>query len=161
MKIKIKRISSDAKVPTRAKASDAGYDLYAANSAVLDPMSRVLVSTGIAIEIPEGYYGRIAPRSGLALRGGIDVLGGVVDSGYRDEIGVILVNLNLPDYLHKHTKSSAEYSIMFGSKHRLSIQKGDRIAQIIIEKCHDIEFEEVEELPASERGEAGYGSSGS
>lgn len=160
MKLKIKRLSSEAKIPTKANGADAGYDLYAVSPIVLDPMQRALVFTGIALEIPSGFYGRIAPRSGLALKGGIDVLGGVIDSGYRSEIGVILVNLNLPDVFHKQARAAAEHYIMFGSRNRLSINKGDRIAQIIIEKCHDVEFEEVEDLAPSERGETGYGDSG-
>jgi dUTP pyrophosphatase len=100
------------------------------------------VNTGIQIAIPEGYYGRIAPRSGLAVKHGIDVLAGVVDSGYRGEVGVVLQNLGLMDF---------EY------------REGDRIAQLIIEKCHDVEWEEVEseeDLVSSERGEGGFGSTG-
>ena len=88
MKIKIKKINPDGKVPTRAKSSDAGYDLYSTVDMPITPTARQLVPTGIAIEIPEGYYGRIAPRSGLAVRAGIDILAGVVDSGYRNEIKV-------------------------------------------------------------------------
>ena len=89
--------------------------------------------------IPKGYYGRIAPRSGLALRDGIGVLGGVVDSGYRGEIGVILINSGSRDF---------------------DFYKGDRVAQLIIEKCHDIEWEECDNLDDSDRGEGGFGSTG-
>jgi dUTP pyrophosphatase len=159
MKIKIKKLNENATIPTRAKESDAGYDLYASTACVIDPMSRVVVSTSIALEIPPGYYGRIAPRSGLSIKG-IDVLGGVVDSGYRSEIGVILINLNLNDPVSKNSKSFNERTLMFGSRNRFFVEKGDRIAQIIIEKCHDVEFEDADFLTASERGDGGYGSSG-
>ena len=140
MKIKIKKINPDGKVPTRAKSSDAGYDLYSTADMPITPTARQLVPTGIAIEIPEGYYGRIAPRSGLAVRAGIDILAGVVDSGYRNEIKVVMINLG---------------------EGLVSVNKGDRIAQLIIEKCHDVEWEEVNELSDSDRGEGGFGSSGS
>ena len=140
MKIKIKKINTDGRVPTRAKSSDAGYDLYSTVDMPITPTARQLVPTGIAIEIPEGYYGRIAPRSGLAVRAGIDILAGVVDSGYRNEIKVVMINLG---------------------EGLVSVNKGDRIAQLIIEKCHDVEWEEVNELSDSDRGEGGFGSSGS
>ena len=140
MKIKIKKINPDGRVPTRAKSSDAGYDLYSTADKPITPTARQLVPTGIAIEIPEGYYGRIAPRSGLAVRAGIDILAGVVDSGYRNEIKVVMINLG---------------------EGLVSVNKGDRIAQLIIEKCHDVEWEEVNELSDSDRGEGGFGSSGS
>ena len=133
MKIKIKKINPDGKVPTRAKSSDAGYDLYSTVDMPITPTARQLVPTGIAIEIPEGYYGRIAPRSGLAVRAGIDILAGVVDSGYRNEIKVVMINLG---------------------EGLVSVNKGDRIAQLIIEKCYDVEWEEVNELSDSDRGEA-------
>ena len=140
MKIKIKKINPDGKVPTRAKSSDAGYDLYSTVDMPITPTARQLVPTCIAIEIPEGYYGRIAPRSGLAVRAGIDILAGVVDSGYRNEIKVVMINLG---------------------EGLVSVNKGDRIAQLIIEKCYDVEWEEVNELSDSDRGEGGFGSSGS
>lgn len=139
MKIKIKRLRPDGRVPTRAKNSDAGYDLYSTADLPITPTSRELVPTGIAIEIPEGYYGRIAPRSGLAVKAGVDILAGVIDSGYRDEVKVVMINLG---------------------QGLVSINKGDRIAQLIIEKCHDVEWEETEELSDSDRGEGGFGSSG-
>ena len=140
MKIKIKKINPDGKVPTRAKSSDAGYDLYSTVDMPITPTARQLVPTGIAIEIPEGYYGRIAPRSGLAVRACFDILAGFVDSGYRNEIKVLMINLG---------------------EGLVSVNKGDRIAQLIIEKCYDVEWEEVNELSDSDRGEGGFGSSGS
>jgi dUTP pyrophosphatase len=142
MKIKINRQIPQATIPTRANDTDAGYDLYAAVNGRIEGKNRDIINTGISIAIPEGYYGRIAPRSGLAVKNGLDVLAGVVDSGYRGEIGVVLQNLGYMDF---------EYS------------EGDRIAQLIIEKCHDVEWEEVEAqegLYSSERGEGGFGSTG-
>ena len=99
----------------------------------------IISPTGISISIPRGYYGRVAPRSGLALRDGIDVLAGVIDAGYRGEVGVILIN--------------------FGDK-SFAFRKGDRIAQLIIEKCHEVEWQEVDELNGTARGDDGFGSSG-
>ena len=139
MKIQIKKLDPSAILPTRNKVGDAGYDLYALEDGVLELGKRKLFKTGIAISIPNGFYGRIAPRSGLALKYGIDVLGGVVDSVYRGDIGVILVTADM---------------------NGLRIRKGERIAQLIIEKYHDIEWEEVAELVSSDRGSDGFGSSG-
>ena len=158
MDIKIKRLNSLAKLPTRASESDAGYDLYSCRDIIITPMDRVIVKTGIAIEIPKGFYGRIAPRSGLAVKG-IDVLAGVVDSGYRGEIGVVLVNLNLPEVVFNPAKQINAYESAFGSRSKFSISTGDRVAQLIIERCHDIGWVE-EKLSDSERGARGFGDSG-
>ena len=136
----IKKLSDQAKIPTQGSKYAAGYDLYAAEEVLVNTMGRKLVKTNISISIPEGYYGRIAPRSGLAYKNGIDVLAGVIDSDYRGDIGVIL----------------------FNSDHNLDfpVNVGDRIAQIIIEKCHSVNWETVENLEASVRSEKGFGSSG-
>lgn len=128
-----------AYAPTQAKRGDAGYDLRAPYDDILEPGERKVIDTGLSFAIPEGYYGRIAPRSGLAAKMGIDVLGGVVDSSYRGKVGVILLN----------TGSSA-----------LAISKGDRIAQLIIEACHTATFVPVDYLDASDRGAGGFGSTG-
>jgi dUTP pyrophosphatase len=144
MKIKIKKLNLNAILPTQATKGDAGYDLYSIDDAPLFGSQRRLFKTGIAVEIPEGYYGRIAPRSGLALKQGIDVLGGVIDASYRGEIGVILVNT---------TAKGDELQITH-------IKKGDKIAQLIIEKCHQVEWEEVKELAETDRGAGGFGSTG-
>ena len=159
MDIKIKKLSKSAITPSRANESDAGYDLYAVQDMVIGPMEKLIVPTGISIEIPNGYYGRVAPRSGLAVKNSIDVLAGVIDSGYRGEIGVVLINLNLPEVLFNRNKKSTAYESAFGSRNKFSISKGDRIAQLIIEKCHEIQWVETE-LSDTERGEGGYGSSG-
>lgn len=140
MNIQIKKLSDKAKIPTQGSKYAAGYDLYAAEEVLVNTMGRKLVKTNISISIPEGYYGRIAPRSGLAYKNGIDVLAGVIDSDYRGDIGVILLN--------------TDYNLDF------EVNVGDRIAQIIIEKCHSVNWETVETLDATVRSEGGFGSSG-
>ena len=156
MEIKYSKLHPDGKEPFRANESDAGYDLFSTEYATLEPFQRKLISTGINIEIPQGFYGRIAPRSGLACKKGIDVMAGVIDSGYRGEIKVLLINLNCEGY---HLKPNA-FEAMFGSANRIEIKPGDRIAQLIIEKCHAVEWNPMETLDESQRGEGGFGSSG-
>lgn len=140
MNIQIKKLSDKAKIPTQGSKYAAGYDLYAAEEVLVNTIGRKLVKTNISISIPEGYYGRIAPRSGLAYKNGIDVLAGVIDSDYRGDIGVILFN--------------TDHNLDF------EVNVGDRIAQIIIEKCHSVNWETVETLNATVRSEGGFGSSG-
>ncbi len=93
MNIKVKKLHEDAIIPSKNSFTDAGYDLYALNGDTIKPAERKLVNTGISLAINEKNYGRIAPRSGLAFKHGIDVLAGVIDSGYRGEICVLLINL--------------------------------------------------------------------
>ena len=126
-------------IPARANKTDAGYDLWSVESYTLKPLERKLFKTGISVEIPEGHYGRIAPRSGLAYKHGLDVLAGVIDSSYRGEIGVILINLGDKDVYITH---------------------GDRVAQLIIESCRYPEMIQVDELGDSNRGIGGFGSTG-
>jgi len=156
MEIKYSKLNPEAKEPFRANPSDAGYDLFSTQYETLEPFQRKLISTGINVEIPEGFYGRIAPRSGLACKKGIDVMAGVIDSGYRGEIKVLLINLNLEGY---NFKPSA-FEAMFGSMNKLDIKPGDRIAQLIIEKCHSIDWKKMKTLNTSHRGQDGFGSSG-
>ena len=157
MQINYSKLHEDAHVPSQANSSDAGYDLFSTEYITLEPFQRKLVSTGICLEIPKGFYGRVAPRSGLACKRGIDVMAGVIDSGYRGEIKVLLINLNFEGYnLRPNTFES-----MFGSANKLSIKPGDRIAQLIIEKCHTkVKWNEMKTLEDSQRGEGGFGSSG-
>ena len=161
MKIKIKKSHPNAITPRRAKDGDAAYDLFCVERTVIKPMERKVVSTGISIEIPEGYYGRVAPRSGLAVKEGIDVLAGVIDSNYRGEVGAVLINLNLPEILFaKETESLQIYNHLFDSENSVILNKGDRIAQLIIEKCHNVDWEEVNELSSTEREDGKFGSTG-
>jgi len=137
--IQVKLLTNNSKIPTRNTPTDAGLDLYSSETILIKGREWKAVSAGISISIPDGYYARIAPRSGLAYKYGIDVFAGVVDSGYRGEIKVILYNAGEKDYL---------------------VSIGDKIAQLIIEKCYNWEPELVENLINSERGENGFGSSG-
>lgn len=134
-------MSQEAKTPVQNQSVDAGFDLFSVESDWLRPHERKLFKTDIVLEIPEGYYGRIAPRSGLALKQGLDVLAGVIDASYRGNIGVILYNTSSGD-----------------ESNSVKIEKGQKIAQIIFEKCFYPEFEEGD-LSETERGENGYGSS--
>lgn len=138
--VSFKRLSHNATPPERKSENAAGYDLFAAEEFTLAPSSTYAVATDIAVAIPIGYYGRVAPRSGLAFKHGIDVYGGVIDSDYRGNIKVILYNSStlLP----------------------FKIQKGDRIAQLILEKYYDAFWQEKNELPETKRGEGGLGSTG-
>ncbi len=157
--VKFSKVTKNAVIPTRAKQSDAGYDLYACDRAVIAPMERRVVPIGLCIEIPEGYYGRIAARSGLAVKKGVDILAGVIDSGYRDEVGVVIINLNLPETLFSNNAALNTFDKMFGSGVKFEIRPGDRIAQLIIEKCYSVNWIESK-LSESDRGLGGFGSSG-
>ena len=156
MEIKYSKLHPEGKEPFRANESDAGYDLFSIEYVVLEPFQRKLISTGINVEIPEGFYGRVAPRSGLACKKGIDVMAGVIDSGYRGEVKVLLINLNFEGY---NLKPNA-FEAMFGPANKIKIKPGDRIAQLIIEKCHAAKWKATERLEDSQRGERGFGSSG-
>lgn len=143
----IKYLSEEAYVPTK-NWGDAGYDLYSVEDYVLKPLERKLFKTDVSMSIPVDYFGRIVDRSGNALKKGLHVVAGVVDSIYRGEVGVVLVNLN---QLHFHDLG----------KQNIEIKKGDRIAQIIFERYSEANFVEVDQLDESPRGQKGFGSSGS
>lgn len=136
--IPFQKLSDKAKIPTQANYWDAWYDLYATESYVLKSGERKLFPTNISLNIPHGYYGRIAPRSWSAYKHGIDVLAGVIDSGYRGDMWVILINFGTEDF---------------------PINEGDKIAQFILEKCHFIERQEVDEFSESQRGQWWFWSS--
>lgn len=136
------KVHPEAIIPSRANDTDAGYDLSSVEDCTVPARQRLLVSTGLAIQVPVDCYARIAPRSGLSLKGGLQVGAGVVDSGYRGIVKVLLFN---------HTDTDYE------------IKKGDRIAQIIFERIYTpslIEEVPYEELSASDRGAGGFGSTG-
>ena len=153
-KLKVKRLSKDAILPTKNNSSDAGFDLYAAEYATLHQGKQVLVSTGIAMEIPEGHVGLIWPRSGLSAKEGVDVLAGVIDSGYRGEIKVCL----LKEYFIN--TSEIMLGCYGGPSTSYSINKGDKIAQILIQEVPQFEIVESTDLSMSDRGSNGFGSSG-
>jgi dUTP pyrophosphatase len=136
---KVQLLSSNAKVPTKANSNDAGFDLYSNIDTIIPAKQRKTVSTGIALQMPEHFAGLIWPRSGLSVKQGIDVLAGVVDSGYRGEIMVCLYNT---------------------SDENVSINTGDRIAQIIFQEVPCVLMEVHDSLGSSQRGSNGFGSSG-
>ena len=135
------RLHDDAVVPERAYAGDAGLDLVACEPAEIGPGERAVVGTGLAVAIPEGHAGFVQPRSGLAAEHGVTVLNtpGLVDSGYRGELRVILLNTDRSE--------------------TFTVEPGMRIAQLVIVPLAALETAEVEELPATERGVRGFGSS--
>jgi dUTP pyrophosphatase len=161
--IKFKKNHPDAIVPTRNSEGDAAYDLYSVERAIIGPMNRACIPTGLSIEIPQGFYGRVAPRSGLAMKKGIDVLAGVIDSSYRGDLGVILINLNFPEELLKPDSMKGgvqSYESLFGSRQNVDLPVGSRVAQLIIERCYNAEWQEVDELSDSVRQDDCFGSSG-
>ena len=138
----VRRLRDDAVLPGRAYAGDAGLDLAACEACELAPGERRIVSTGVAVAIPDGYAGFVQPRSGLAREHGITIVNtpGLIDSGYRGELQVTLLNTD-------RTRP-------------FSVERGMRIAQLVILPVPHVELEEVDELPPSERGTDGFGSSG-
>ena len=137
--LEIQLLSDKGTLPSKANRFDAGFDLYASENALIPPQERLLVSTDIAMAIPKGHVGLIWPRSGLAVKKGVDVFAGVIDSGYRGEVKVCLYN------------SGSEI---------LEVEEGDRIAQLLIQKAENYFIKKVESLDDSERGDKGFGSSG-
>lgn len=137
--LKVRRVSPDATLPTRGSVGAVGYDLYSAVDTHVGPGERVIVNTGISISLPPGVYARVAPRSGLSVKHGIQTGAGVVDPDYTGEVKVILFNHG---------------NAMF------DIKQGDRIAQLILEKCDTPPVEEVYSLDDTERGASGFGSTG-
>jgi dUTP pyrophosphatase len=130
-------------MPSYARADDAGLDLYARASVTLAPGARAAIDTGLAIALPPGYAGFVVPRSGLALRHGLSLVNtpGLIDAGYRGEIRVILIN---------HDPTTA-----------VTLGRGDRIAQLVVQRVEQVELTEVTTLPESARGAGGFGSTGS
>ncbi|MBC3185422.1 dUTP diphosphatase [Corynebacterium sp. zg-331] len=140
--IKVKRLDPELPLPTRAFPGDAGVDLYAAESVDLAPGERAVVGTGIAIALPHGTVGLVHPRSGLAARQGLSIVNapGTIDSAYRGEVKVCLINLDPRETIH--------------------LRRGTRIAQLVVQRVELPDFLEVEELDETERGTGGYGSTG-
>ena len=143
VKVLITRLDSTLPLPHYAKSGDAGADLTSAIDFTLAPGQRQLVPTGIAIALPHGFVALVHPRSGLAIKNGVTLVNapGTIDAGYRGEISCIVINLDPKD--------------------EVSFKKGDRIAQLVVQRVERAEFIEVTELPESERGISGFGSTGS
>lgn len=139
MALRVTRLVPEAVLPQRGSQGAVGYDLVATHGCVILPGQRGLVPTGISVELPPGTYGRVAPRSGLAVKNGLHVGAGVIDPDYRGEIRVVLFNLDKEPFL---------------------VKPGYRVAQLVIEKCEVPEVEEVQKLDETERGQGGFGSTG-
>ncbi|MBB0967587.1 dUTP diphosphatase [Dietzia aerolata] len=140
--LRLQRLDADLPLPVRAHPTDAGIDLHAAHDCNLAPGHRMLVGTGVAITLPAGFVGLVHPRSGLAARAGLSIVNapGTVDAAYRGEIKVNLINLDPTDTVH--------------------IARGDRIAQLLIQRVELWDVAEVEELDQTDRGTGGHGSTG-
>lgn len=143
IEVRVRRLHAGAVIPERAYEGDAGLDLASCEHAVLGPGERAVVATGLVVEIPDGYAGFVQPRSGLAARHGIGVVNspGLIDSGYRGEIRVVLLN----------TDRESEFTV----------EPGMRIAQLVVAPVASVRVVEADELAASERGARGFGSSAS
>lgn len=175
-------VEGEAKVPKQAKRGDAGVDVFAKEEFTIYPGERKLVSTGLRVVIPEGYEFQVRPKSGLALNQLITVLNspGTVDSGYRNEIGVILwrpltfsdvtklINSGVRQMLEQHDRyehskahiGSRFYTAEYELEDAYHFAKGDKIAQLVLAKYSTPFFVEADELPDSERGQGGFGSTG-
>jgi dUTP pyrophosphatase len=142
LNVLITRVDPSVPLPTYAKGGDAGADLVTTKDFTLAPGERALIPTGISIALPDGYVALVHPRSGLAIKHGVSLVNtpGTIDAGYRGEIACIMIN-------HDHNDS-------------ISFSKGDRIAQLIIQKVERANFIEVQDLPGSGRGSGGFGSTG-
>jgi dUTP pyrophosphatase len=141
IELEVMRVRTDARVPARAYAGDAGLDLAACGPITLTPGERAVVPTGLAVAIPPGYAGFVQPRSGLAARSGVTIVNspGLIDSGYRGEIQVVLLNTD--------------------RERTFTAEAGERIAQLVVLPLPELQVREVDELPPSERGIRGFGSS--
>lgn len=141
--VPIKKLSPEALIPFYAYEGDAGLDLRSIETVVLQPFERALISTGLAIALPDGYAGFVQPRSGMAIKKGLSILNtpGLIDAHYRGELKIIAINLDPHE--------------------PIVIEKGDRIAQLVIQAVPSVTLLEVDELDETDRGEGGFGSSGS
>jgi len=141
IRLLVRRLDPTLPLPSYAREGDAGLDLLAAEATTIEPGARALVPTGLAVAIPSGYAGFVLPRSGLALRHGLTLLNtpGLIDAGYRGEIKVLLIN---------HDRSA------------VTIARGERIAQLVLQRVERADLVEVDELPSTARGEGGFGSTG-
>lgn len=137
--IRVKKLSDTATIPTRGSEVAAGWDLYASQEVVVPARGKAIITTDIAIAVPVGFYGRVAPRSGMAWKKHTDIGAGVIDADYRGPVGVVMFNHSYED---------------------LQIEVGDRVAQLVIEQISMAPLTEVDSLDDTERGEGGYGSTG-
>jgi len=139
MALQVKRLSSDAILPIRGSAGAAGYDICSTQDTIILAGRRGVINTGISVKLPPGCYGRIAPRSGLAVKSGIQIGAGVIDPDYTGEIKVVVFNHDQMPYV---------------------VKRGYRIAQLVLEACMTPDVEEVDDISGTDRGEGGFGSTG-
>ena len=139
MTLRVKKLCENAQLPVRGSQGAVGYDLMSTEGYVILPGKRAVVATGISVQLPPGVYGRVAPRSGLAVKNGLQVGAGVVDPDYTGEIKVVLFNHDDNPFV---------------------VKPGYRVAQLVLEKCETPEVEEVTDVEQTERGDAGFGSTG-
>ena len=139
MKVNVKKLHPDATLPTYAHLGDAGMDFFALERTVITPNERVVVKTGISMEIPEGYVGLLWDKSGISFKHGLKTIGGVIDAGYRGEVGIAITNISDQAY---------------------TFEAGHKIAQMLIQKVEHVDIVEVAELTDTPRGKNGFGSTG-
>jgi dUTP pyrophosphatase len=142
VQVRVRRLDPDLPLPSYAHAGDAGADLMTAVDVTMAPGERAMVPTGVALALPDGYAGFVHPRSGLAARCGVSIVNapGTIDAGYRGEIKVVLVNLD--------------------PREPVTLRRGDRIAQLVVQRVETADLVEVDALDATDRGDGGYGSTG-
>ncbi len=142
IQMRVKRLDKGLPVPCYANPGDAGLDLYSTVDVRIEPLHRVMIPTGLAIALPQGYAGFVQPRSGLALKKGLSIVNtpGLVDSGYRGELKVIAINTDTDE--------------------PIDIARGERVAQLVVQRVLAVDLVEVDELDETERGEGGFGSTG-
>lgn len=139
MTVRIQKLDQEARVPEYAHQGDAGMDMFSLTEVTLAPGARTVVPTGVAMQVPEGFVALVWDKSGRAVKDGVTTLAGVIDSGYRGEVGIVLLNT---------------------SDQELVIEKHQKVAQILIQPVHSAQLEVVESLEDSDRGEGGFGSTG-
>ena len=137
--LKVVKLSANATLPQRASLGAAGYDLFAAEATIISPGTRSVVKTDLSVGIPPRHYGRVAPRSGLSYKFGMDIGAGVIDSDYTGPLGIVMINNGVKDF---------------------EIKPGDRVAQLLLERVSVPDVEEVESLEVTQRGNKGFGSTG-
>lgn len=153
MKIEIQKLNSSVQIPTKAHSYDAGWDIYAAEDMVIGDGETVKIKTGIAMAIPQGWFGLICDRSSMGSKG-IKVMGGVVDSAYRGEVLVCLCNTKCLDIYSKNHEG------LYREDHPYTVKKGDKIAQMVFLPVPEVSMIPVRRLAVTERGDAGFGSTG-
>lgn len=179
IKVGFKRIKDDAILPVKAHPTDSGFDLFANENVVIGPSETVVIKTGIAIQLPEGHESQVRPRSGVTSKTKLRVQLGTIDNSYVGEIGIIVDNIAIPSYEKVdsyvlkidnkpidigYARENYEGEFLpgrnFTTRNSYIIRKGDKLAQLVIQKLPEIHAYEIDELPTTARGDNGFGSSG-